>query len=71
MTKPACDSMSNHRRPDSLAYHQPKSRTRVTHQCVGVNPDQGVDNHVPPGRTLTSSNGGREVRLTTQAMRLR
>jgi hypothetical protein len=71
MTKPACDSMSNHRRPDSLAYHQSESRTRVTHQCVSIRPGESVDNHISPGRSLTSPNGGREVRLPTQPVRLR
>lgn len=27
MTKPACDSMSNHRRPDSLTHDEPETRT--------------------------------------------
>src|SRR6478752_3263328 len=31
MTKPACDSMSNHRRPDSLTHNQSESRTAATH----------------------------------------
>lgn len=71
MTKPACDSMSNHRRPDSLAYHQSESWTRVTHQRVSICPGESVNNQIPPGRPLTSSNGGREVRLPTQPVRLR
>ncbi len=34
MTKPACDSMTSHRRPDSLTHDKSESRTATTHQLV-------------------------------------
>jgi len=65
MTKPACDSMSNHRRPDSLAHNQTETRTRVADQRLRLSFRQNVDYHVRTGRTPATTNGGREVRPST------
>ena len=62
MTKPACDSMSNHRRPDSLAHNQTETRTRIADQRLRLGIGQCVDYDVLTSRTLTATDRGREVR---------
>ncbi len=71
MTKPACDSMSNHRRPDSLAHDQSETRTADTHQGLGAIAFENVNDQIPPPLTTPSADGVREVRVAPQSIRLR
>jgi len=71
MMKPAGDSMSNHRRPDSLAHDESETRTVDTHQELGLIPFENVNDQVPPPLTTPPADGVREVRAAPQSIRLR
>jgi len=61
MTKPACDSMSNHRRPDSLTHNQSESRTAATHQLICLYPVECVHNQVASSHPPTASHSQRKI----------
>lgn len=61
MTKPACDSMSNHRRPDSLTHNQSKSWTAATHQLICLSTVECVDNQIASSHPATASYSQRKV----------
>jgi len=71
MTKPACDSMSNHRRPDSLIHDEPETGTVDTHQELGPITLESVNHQVPPPLTATATDGIGKVRAAPQSIRLR
>ncbi|MBM7458822.1 hypothetical protein JOE26_001497 [Rhodococcus coprophilus] len=71
MTKPARDSMSNHRRPDSLIHDEPETGTVDTHQELGPITLESVNHKVPPPLTATATDGIGKVRAAPQAIRLR
>ncbi|NCL77112.1 hypothetical protein AIIKEEIJ_04602 [Rhodococcus sp. YH1] len=71
MTKPACDSMSNHRRPDSLAHDESEPRTAETHHQLGLLPLDRVNDQISPPLSAATTNGLGKVRAAPQAIRLR
>lgn len=71
MTKPARDSMSNHRRPDSLIHDEPETGTVDTHQELGPIPLESVNHKVSPSLTAAATDGIGKVRAAPQSIRLR
>lgn len=71
MTKPACDSMSNHRRPDSLAYDEPETRAPDTHHELGPVALESMNDQISPSLTTSPADSVREIRATPQSIRLR
>lgn len=71
MTKPAGDSMSNHRRPDSLAHDQPETRAVAVHHELGPIPLDRMYDEIAPTLPAPVADCLGEVRATAQAVRLR
>ena len=67
MTKPACDSMSNHRRPDSLAHDQPETGTVICYyQRLYLLAIERVHDKVASSHTTSTSHRHGEIRVATQ-----
>jgi hypothetical protein len=71
MTKPAGDSMTNHRRSDSLADDEPETGPADTHQGVGRTTLESMDDQIPSTHTTPTAHRRGEIRAATQAVRLR
>ena len=72
MTKPARDSMSNHRRPDSLTHDESETRTAdTTHYEIRLLPRKRVHNEISTPLTTTTAHGFGEIRTAPQSIRLR
>ena len=62
MTKPACDSMSNHRRPDSLAHNQSETRTvTLLTSAIYLRTIECVHDQVASSHTTTTSHSQRKI----------
>ncbi|AOW93911.1 hypothetical protein BFN03_17985 [Rhodococcus sp. WMMA185] len=65
MTKPACDSMTNHRRPDSLTHDESESGTAIAHQLARLYTVKCMYNQVTSTNPATASYGQGKIRMTT------
>jgi hypothetical protein len=62
MTKPASDSMSNHRRPDSLTDDKPEMRAAVTHHRLGLIALACMNDQISPSLSASATDSFGEVR---------
>ena len=71
MPKPACNSMTSYRRPDSFTDDQPESRFTDTGDGIGLVTRESVNDHIRSTHSTASTHDTRKIRAVVQSMRLR